>query len=260
MKLYIEEYPKQPIYKTQESGFDFVCEFTYNFSYVNSPQVRFWNSELIDFEVVDIENGDLPSDVHYDYLKGSAFDDAEREVLRYAEKEFKLSNPDKNSEYDVTVTVKGYVNYSYVGSTIEDYDDLEITDYSVDIQEAPITESVCRNRVDEGVAASLLTIKNQLMNKLGSAFKAIGGSMNPKVTVYREDDPETSFDITTDGKNVDITPKYDGIPDTAHKKRGIAFMRAVNVLYDFIINTLGGDSKQLAAENYKKSNRNKRTK
>lgn len=41
--------------------------------------------------------------------------------------------------------------------------------------------------------------------------------MNPKVTVYREDDPNTSFDITTDGKNVDIVPKYDGIPDTVHK-------------------------------------------
>lgn len=116
-----------------------------------------------------------------------------------------------------------------------------------------------RNRkqtMDEGVAASLLTIKNQLMNKLGNAFKAVGGSMNPKVTVYSEEDPDTSFDITTDGKNVDIVPKYDGIPDTVHKKRGIAFMRAVNVLYDFIMDTLGGKGK-LATENVRKR-RNRR--
>ena len=120
-------------------------------------------------------------------------------------------------------------------------------------------ESIRKNKkqtIDEGVAASLLTIKNQLMNKLGSAFKSIGGSMNPKVTVYREDDPNTSFDITTDGKNVDIVPKYDGIPDTVHKKRGIAFMRAVNVLYDFIMDTLGGKGK-LATENIRKR-RNRR--
>jgi hypothetical protein len=113
--------------------------------------------------------------------------------------------------------------------------------------------------IDEGVAASLLTIKNQLMNKLGSAFKSIGGSMNPKVTVYREDDPDTSFDITTDGKNVDIVPKYDGIPDTVHKKRGIAFMRAVNVLYDFIMDTLRGNGK-LATENVRAHKRRKRRK
>lgn len=88
-------------------------------------------------------------------------------------------------------------------------------------------------------SAPLMNIRNQLMNKLGDAFKATGGGTTPKVIITSVEDPELSFDITTDGKNVDITPKHDGVPDTLNKKRGIAFMRAANVLYNFIMQEAG---------------------
>ena len=111
-----------------------------------------------------------------------------------------------------------------------------------------------RKQLDESVPAALMTLKNQLMNKLGSSFIVKGGSLTPKVTVYSEEEPDTTFDITTDGKNVEITPKYNGIADTVHKKKGIAFMRAANVLYDFIMSILSGGRK-LATEgrNFKRS-------
>lgn len=83
--------------------------------------------------------------------------------------------------------------------------------------------------------APLMNIRNQLMNKLGDDFTVTGGTTVPKVIVTSLDKPDISFDIVTDGKNVEITPKKDGVPDTLHKKRGIAFMRAANILYDFIM-------------------------
>lgn len=83
-------------------------------------------------------------------------------------------------------------------------------------------------------AAALLTIKNQLMKTLGNAFKFVGGSTVPKFTVQPKDNDEIAFEITTDGKNVECTPKVDGTLDNLHKKRGIAFMRAANVITDFI--------------------------
>ncbi len=87
--------------------------------------------------------------------------------------------------------------------------------------------------------APLMTIRNQLMNKLGDNFTVTGGTTVPKVIVTSVDKPDISFDIMTDGKNVEITPKKDGVPDTLHKKRGIAFMRAATILYDFIMNNAG---------------------
>lgn len=130
-------------------------------------------------------------------------------------------------------------------------------DYEDDFEEL-FDEGCYKNRkrkqLDESVPSALITLKNQLMNKLGNSFVVKGGSLTPKVTVYSEEEPDTTFDITTDGKNVEITPKYNGIADTVHKKKGITFMRAANVLYDFIMNILSGGRK-LATEEYKPDNR-----
>ena len=83
----------------------------------------------------------------------------------------------------------------------------------------------------------LMTIRNQLMNKLGDDYTAIGGSMNPKVLISYVEDPTLEFEITPDGKNVSIVTKYDKVPDIIHKKKGIALMRASNILYDYITKT-----------------------
>ena len=76
------------------------------------------------------------------------------------------------------------------------------------------------------------------MNKLGDDYKAMGGSMNPKVLISYVEDPKLEFEITPDGKNVAIVTKYNKIPDTVHKKKGIALMRASNILYDYITKTV----------------------
>lgn len=93
--------------------------------------------------------------------------------------------------------------------------------------------------------ANLMTIRNQLMNKLGSDFKFMGGSTVPKIIVSNVRQPEITFEITPDGKNLDIVPKYHNIPDILHKKKGIAFMRAANVIYDFIMNTIKSKSERV---------------
>lgn len=104
--------------------------------------------------------------------------------------------------------------------TIEKYD------------ESSITEAAASG------SASLLTVKNQLMKLVGNAFKFIGGSLVPKFTMQSTEKPAVAFDVNTDGRNVEVTPKYNGVADTLHKKKGIAFMRAAEVIADFADNVV----------------------
>lgn len=105
--------------------------------------------------------------------------------------------------------------------------------------------------VDEAMAAPLLNVKNQLMKALSDTFEFIGGSMVPKFTMKSKEEPEVSFDVAMSGNNVDVTPKYNNMPDTAHKKRGIALMRAANVIVDFV-NSIMGSYKPAYAESVKR--------
>ena len=95
------------------------------------------------------------------------------------------------------------------------------------------------DEVDEAYApASLMTVRNQLMNKLGDEFEATGGSTVPKVKITSLKDPSMSFDIVIKGQNVEVTPNKNNIPDYLHVLRNISYNRAANVIYDFIIKTL----------------------
>lgn len=90
----------------------------------------------------------------------------------------------------------------------------------------------------------LMTIRNQLMKKLGDDYKATGGSMTPKVLISYLEDPRIEFEIEPDGKNLSIVTKHNKIPDTLHKKKGIALMRAGNILYDYITKTVNDFEKE----------------
>ena len=81
--------------------------------------------------------------------------------------------------------------------------------------------------------ASLLTIQNQLRKKIGDDFSFIGGSTVPKFKIKSNDIPDVEIVVTVNDKNVECTPVYDGVADTLHKKRGIAFMRACDVISTF---------------------------
>lgn len=81
--------------------------------------------------------------------------------------------------------------------------------------------------------ASLLTVQNQLKKKIGDDFSFIGGSTVPKFKIKSIDVPDVEIVVAVDGKNIECTPVYNGVADTLHKKRGIAFMRACDVISSF---------------------------
>lgn len=129
----------------------------------------------------------------------------------------------------------------YFQKKIKDFETEKFGEQKTFITDTP------KNKVDEVYTnqANMMTIRNQLMNKLGDDFKVTGGSTVPKIIVASEQRPSITFEITPNGQNVDIVPKYDNIPDTVHKKRGIAYMRAANILYDFIMNTIKTKSERV---------------
>lgn len=86
--------------------------------------------------------------------------------------------------------------------------------------------------------ASLLTVQNQLRKKIGDDFSFIGGSTVPKFKIKSIDIPDVEISITVNGKNVECTPIYDGVADTLHKKRGIAFMRACDIISNYAYDIL----------------------
>lgn len=94
-------------------------------------------------------------------------------------------------------------------------------------EDEPVQEAAC--------VASLLTVKNQLTKVLSPAdFEFIGGSMVPKFTIKSKEKPDVSFEVNVNGQNIEVTPAYKGIPDMLHKRRGIAIMRAANIIADFV--------------------------
>jgi hypothetical protein len=95
-----------------------------------------------------------------------------------------------------------------------------------------------RRTVEAYTNASLMNVRNQLMNKLGDDFEVIGGSTVPKIVVTPDNYKNIQFEIQANGQNVEVTPVIDNIPDYLHKRKGIAFMQAANILYDFIMSML----------------------
>lgn len=94
-------------------------------------------------------------------------------------------------------------------------------------EDEPVQEAAC--------VASLLNVKNQLTKILSPAdFEFIGGSMIPKFTIKSKEKPDVSFEVNVNGQNIEVTPAYKGIPDILHKRRGIAIMRAANIIADFV--------------------------
>lgn len=107
------------------------------------------------------------------------------------------------------------------------------------------------NNLEEGMSASLLNVKNQLMKKLSDTFNFTGGSMIDKFTMTSTKEPDVSFEVAMDRNDISVLPKYNGMPDTMHKKRGIAIMRAVNVISDFVSNFIDSYKPATATEGVK---------
>lgn len=95
-----------------------------------------------------------------------------------------------------------------------------------------------RRAVETYTNAPLMNVRNQLMNKLGDGFDVIGGSTVPKIIITPDRYKNIQFEIQANGQSVEVMPVINSIPDYLHKRKGIAFMQAANVLYDFIMDTL----------------------
>ena len=93
--------------------------------------------------------------------------------------------------------------------------------------------------------ASLMNVRNQLMNKLGDDFDVIGGSTVPKVKITPRKYPDWEFDITLNGQNVEVLPTHNNMPDFANKIKGIAYMQAADTIYKFIMRMLRGQNESL---------------
>ena len=93
-------------------------------------------------------------------------------------------------------------------------------------------------------AAALMNVRNQLMNKLGDDFNVMGGSTTPKIIVTPNKYKDISFEITSNGQNMEMTPVVGNVPDYLHKIKGIAYMQAANTLYQVIMDTLKSVKKE----------------
>lgn len=101
-----------------------------------------------------------------------------------------------------------------------------------------------RRTVEAYTNASLMNVRNQLMNKLGDGFGVMGGSTTPKIIITPDRYKNIQFEIQANGQSVEVMPVINSIPDYLHKRKGIAFMQAANVLYDFIMDTLSSVKKE----------------
>lgn len=101
-----------------------------------------------------------------------------------------------------------------------------------------------RRTVEAYTNASLMNVRNQLMNKLGAGFDVIGGSTVPKIIITPDRYKNIQFEIQANEQSVEVMPVINSIPDYLHKRKGIAFMQAANVLYDFIMDTLSSVKKE----------------
>ena len=111
-------------------------------------------------------------------------------------------------------------------------DSMVIYEFDIDLDNCTYQEfDAC---VQEAAAtAALLNVKNQLMQIVGDAFEFIGGSLMPKFTMKSKDKPEVEINVDVNGQNVEATPVINGQMDLLHKRRGIAIMRAAQIIAEF---------------------------
>ena len=169
------------------------------------------NSDQIEFNVIQVDDG---------YIEVKAINTETANSCSYA---MDIYKGEINVACDWSSRIRKF-------SDIEDFRDWIENDIVDNLLPFDIEESYEK--------VPLMTIRNQLMKKLGDDYKATGGSMNPKVLISYLEDPRIEFEIEPDGKNLSIVTKHNKIPDTLHKKKGISLMRAGNILYDYITKTV----------------------
>ena len=164
-------------------------------------------------------------------LFGHASNEDKPELAYRILKKAKEFGMDSSGWTQVNLWAKKYKGENTNESTEEISDEKIVDSIANDESEK---EDLTEGITEAAAGASLLTVKNQLMKMVGDAFKFIGGSLVPKFTMQSTEKPQVSFDVNAVGQNVEVTPKYNGAPDTMHKRKGIAFMRAADTIANFV--------------------------
>lgn len=84
-----------------------------------------------------------------------------------------------------------------------------------------------------GASPAIMNVKNQIQNAVGDEFEIGGGGYVPKFTLKSKLVPPVSISVSEQGKNLEITPEYNNVPDFANKRRGIAINNAAKTILDF---------------------------
>ena len=84
-----------------------------------------------------------------------------------------------------------------------------------------------------GASPALMNVKNQIQNSVGDEFEIGGGGYVPKFTLKSKLVPPVSISVSEQGKNLEVTPEYNNVPDFANKRRGIAINNAAKTILDF---------------------------
>ena len=114
-------------------------------------------------------------------------------------------------------------------SVDDDDDDEKDTDETDDEKDSDDDDET----VQEGsFTPAIGNLMNQVMQIVGDAFEFFGGSFVPKFMMQSKENKDVEIDVVANGANIEVTPKYKGIPDYMKKRKGLAVSRAVNAIVE----------------------------
>lgn len=88
------------------------------------------------------------------------------------------------------------------------------------------------------ITASIGNVMNQVMNIVHDAFEFFGGSFVPEFLMKSKDEPEVEIKVKGNGRNVEIIPQYNHIPDYLNIKKGISISNAPRAIADTAIDAV----------------------
>ena len=84
-----------------------------------------------------------------------------------------------------------------------------------------------------GCSASLTNIKNQIMNSVPDEFEVGGGGYTPTVKLTSKIVPTVAVTIKENGRNIDLVPEVNNVPDFMNVRKGIAINGAAQTIIQF---------------------------
>ena len=87
--------------------------------------------------------------------------------------------------------------------------------------------------IASGCSAALNNVKNQLMNAASDEFDFSGGGYVPTIKLTSKQVPTVAVSIKENGRNIEIMPEINNVPDWSKMRKGISINGASQVILDF---------------------------